>query len=290
MANVKDWFISLFGLKSSKCHYPNQQLGITLFGATHCGQARLNNEDAYYMLPKIGIFAVADGLGGPANGEIASNLAVRRFHHSTEEASGVGGWFWPKNREVGGFDIETKMIPAILHYAIKSAQNFLLQAIQNDPILQGMGTTFTAAIISDRTLYIAHVGDSRAYLLRRNLLMQLTDDHSYARWLVRTGQITSEQAKTHPGRNQLLQSLGGEAISIAHNQKPLEPGDRVLMCTDGIYNMIDEVRLRDILAQKGIGPRQVTDQLIHEANANGGRDNMTAIVVHVDEISEFDHK
>ena len=261
---------------------PSRQMySVDVFGDSHPGQIRSVNQDCYFISNEMRVFVVADGLGGHKNGEIASSLAVKRFQHEMEGAHRKDGWFWPSNRELTNFDVETGLIRSILHYAIMSAQRFLHQAILDDPNLQGMGTTLTAAIISNRILYVAHVGDSRVYLLRRNRLTQLTDDHSYARWLVRTGQITLEEAKTHPGRNQLLQSLGGEAISIARRQEPLDISDRILLCTDGISNMIPKERLYEILTQQDATPQSITSQLIYEANSNGGRDNMTAIVISI---------
>ncbi|MCG8489222.1 MAG: protein phosphatase 2C domain-containing protein, partial [Chromatiales bacterium] len=222
---------------------------------------------------------VGDGLGGHKAGEVASTFALKRFKHAIEEARYGDRWVWPTNWGDHDFKTETHLLPGILQHAISSAHQFLHQTVRDHPEWRGMGTTIVAAIFSGDHLYFAHVGDSRLYLLRNGVLYQRTEDHSYVQFLVNTGQINAEEAKVHPGRSRLMQSLGGEAISIAHGEDILKPGDRLLLCTDGIHHMLPHERLEQILRQPEASPRQMTQQLIEEANVQGGRDNMAVIVV-----------
>ena len=224
---------------------------------THVGLTRSRNEDA--VAPATDgaadgpvVIAVADGMGGHAAGEVASRIAIE-----TVAVSEAG----PAERVVAANQ-------AIVEAAEKRSDQF------------GMGTTLTLGIFgADGTLQIAHVGDSRAYLLRDGKLEQVTSDHTLVARLVAEGHITEEQARHHPRRHLVMQSIGMRDIEIEEREVQLQPGDRVLLCTDGLTVMIEDSEVATLLA--GASAASAAWALIDAANAAGGYDNTTVAVVDV---------
>jgi len=227
---------------------------------------RKNNEDYCQIvnLPDdVCLFLVADGIGGNAGGEIASQVAV---HTVTEALSST---------EIS--DIES--CRSHVSHAIEQAHRAVLEKAEREPDMAGMGTTLTMMVIKEDRGLVAHVGDSRAYHYHDGKMSRITDDHSLTEEWVRDGKITPEEAAFHPYRNVLTRAVGIEPF-----EKPdfvpihLQSGDRVLICTDGLTNMVDDRRLEEIL-KLNLDPQTLSERLGQEALNEGGHDNVTMIAV-----------
>ncbi|HXL04233.1 MAG TPA: Stp1/IreP family PP2C-type Ser/Thr phosphatase [Bacillota bacterium] len=227
---------------------------------TDVGLVRTVNEDNY-LLGDV-LFAVADGLGGHEAGEIASKMAVNMLkeHPLSDERD-------PANRLREAF---TRINAAIYQRSI------------SDQSCRGMGTTLTALLIHDGTAYIGHVGDSRAYLVRNDVIYQLTEDHSVVGELVKMGMLTKSEAKVHPQRNLLTRAMGIlPTVDIEVVEAKVEPGDRYILCTDGLSGAIDDSGILDVVMSHQEAPEKVVDELIAMANQNGGYDNVTVVAVFI---------
>ena len=255
---------------------------------THPGKVRKNNEDAYLLSAldgeepiinsparalKVGepglLVAVADGMGGAAAGEVASReglAAVSLFL--------FGHW----GRLAPGKVRETELLKA-LETAVEKASDAVLRYSDDDRTARGMGSTLTAAIIWNNCAYVAQIGDSRAYLLRQGQLHQITEDQTLVNDLVAQGTLTREQARTHPQRNMITQALGSpQPLRVILSRLVLRRGDRLLCCSDGLHGEVTDARILAVMEQN-LGPRATLEQLVEEALAHGGRDNITGVVL-----------
>jgi serine/threonine protein phosphatase PrpC len=235
---------------------------LSSFAGTDVGRARSGNEDSY--LCGRTVFAVADGLGGHQGGEVASAAAV-------EPLAALDG------RELA----EPGQAAEALAAAIREANSAIIDRAAGDPDLWGMGTTVTAAALAgDRHLQLAHVGDSRAYLLRDGTLDQLTTDHTVVGELVRRGRLTPEQAAIHPERSILTRAVGLDPRLLVDTPDPLElrDGDQVLLCSDGLTEAVDDDRIAELLAAEADG-NAACQALIDAANTAGGPDNITVVLL-----------
>jgi protein phosphatase len=234
--------------------------GLTVGSRTDVGCVREHNEDS--LLVKAPLYVVADGMGGHAAGEVASELAVRTL----EEAI------------VPGMDIED------VQRVVVEANDAILVAAQQGLGRLGMGTTLTAAIIEDDRLLLAQVGDSRAYLLQDGRLRQLTRDHSYVGELVAAGQLTEEEARVHPNRSVITRALGADLdLQPDLYELNLSCGDRLLLCSDGLTAMLEASAVQALLLAHP-DPQRAADVLVDAAKEAGGFDNITVIVINVDEV------
>ncbi len=228
--------------------------------ATDQGLVRSNNEDAFLIDDQRALFAVADGMGGHRGGEVASHTAIEALRAAV--ANGTP-----------------------LHDAITRANAAVLSRAANNDELTGMGTTLTAVVaVGGRQLLIGHVGDSRAYLLHDGDLRRATDDHSLVEELVREGRLTPEQAESHPQRAIVTRALGvDDLVEVDLYTLDVEAGDRVILCSDGLTTMVRE---RDIerTARTEADPGRLAEALVAAANAAGGEDNVTVVVVDVLEV------
>jgi protein phosphatase len=227
-------------------------------GVTDTGNVRTSNQDQ--LLAEGDLVAVADGMGGHRGGEIASRLAVDALRAAFAEDPTADG----------------------LVAAVEAANLAVFTEGQATPELQGMGTTIAAvALVADGSLAVVNVGDSRAYLLQDGVLRQLTADHSLVADLVRAGQISEDEARTHPRRNILTRVLGVEPTVVPHVART-EParGDRLLLCSDGLFNELDEPDIAAILASVP-DPAEAATRLVAEAKLHGGTDNITALVLDI---------
>ncbi|QTD54221.1 PP2C family protein-serine/threonine phosphatase [Sulfidibacter corallicola] len=252
---------------------------LSAFGATHIGRVRAVNEDCFWMDPDLGTFAVSDGLGGENAGDVASKLAIRQFQRSMADARSNDRWVWPIHWPKADFDQAPSLCSGILFCAIQDSHKALLKAVESNPAWSGMGATLIGAIVADGILHVSHVGDSRAYLWRDGDLRQLTRDHTLTQVLLDSGKLTPQQAQDHFGQNQLCFCLGSEKVAIEEVEEKIQPGDRVLLCSDGVHRMIQHDRLSEILGEPGVSPVRVVRNLIEVANDLGGKDNITAVVV-----------
>lgn len=223
--------------------------------ATDTGRVREANEDAYLVAPPM--YAVADGMGGHAGGEVASALALetlRTMHEGSTEAD--------------------------LSAGVREANLAVYERQDRDPDLAGMGTTLTAIIVDEAGVRVAHVGDSRAYLLRDSKLTQITTDHTLVRELVQEGQLTEEQAREHPQRSMLTRAIGIDAV-VEIDEAMIQPlnGDRLMLCSDGLTGMLTDEQILDALRSREA--QDSADALVAMANAAGGTDNTTVIVLDI---------
>lgn len=237
------------------------------FANSDIGKVRDMNQDSYYISDKddkIKLYIVADGMGGYKGGEIASKLAI--------ESS--------KNYIINNFDQTKKerdQIIELIKNAIEYANMVVYEKSKEVPELAGMGTTIDVCLIYSNRIYIGHIGDSRVYRLRKDFFRKLTVDDSYVEQLVKEGNITKEEAYNHPKKNMLTKALGCTAfVEPTVLVKGFMKGDILLMCTDGLTNMLKEDKICEIIKQNS---EQASKELVKKANEQGGYDNITAVII-----------
>jgi protein phosphatase len=242
---------------------------VTCAARTDVGLIRSGNEDNYLMIPDRGIFVVADGMGGHAAGEIASEMAVQLI-----------------SRDLGSFKgLSVEEAGSRMTQAIKAANAAIFERTLSEHDKRGMGTTATVMVLHAGTRYlIGQVGDSRAYLLRDGRFHQLTKDHSYVQEQVDAGYLTPEQARTHPYANVITRCVGASGDVMPDIfAGTVRAGDTFLLASDGLTGMVEDDGLAAILQSQGT-PERWVDKLVAEANRRGGLDNITCIVVQVDSV------
>jgi protein phosphatase len=241
---------------------------ISCAGNTDVGVVRAGNEDSFLLDCSRGLFIVADGMGGHAAGEVASEMAVQIIEEQLGVLRGMS------DGDAGGR----------MRSAIQRANHAIYERTLAEHDKRGMGTTITVMTLFSRRFLIGQVGDSRAYLLRNAELFQLTKDHSYVQEQVDAGLLTPDQARTHPYSNVITRCVGAneEVIPDLYFGN-LEAGDMVLLATDGLTGMLEDDQLRGILAQED-NPESCVNKMISDANRRGGLDNITAIVIRIDSI------
>lgn len=233
---------------------------IAAYGRSDVGQRRSSNEDA--LLLKETVFAVADGMGGHLAGEVASAAAL-------EPIAALDGNVFASAQDAA----------SALTDAVREANAHVAALAANNPQFRGMGTTLTAMLIEGMRIHVAHVGDSRAYLLRNNQLSRLTIDHTLVQKLIDDGEITEEEAAKHPQRSVITRAIGiSDAVDVDTLSFTLAGDDLVLLCSDGLTGVVDDTRIVKILTSAAT-PAKAIDELIATANANGGPDNVTVLVL-----------
>lgn len=250
------------------------RMEVKAFGLTHVGRQRQHNEDAFLVEDDAKLFLVADGMGGHAAGEIASRIAVEsitEFILHTKEEDGT----WPH-----AYDENYKRSTNRLMAAVRLANTRVLEAMRKDARLRGMGTTVVACLADGSTMSVAHVGDSRAYLVRDGNLSRITNDHSWVFEQVQAGMLTESEAEKHPLRNVITRALGG-ALQVTPDASEIEAraGDVFLLCSDGLTGMVPESEILRVVASREEDLEQACRDLIDAANARGGLDNVTAVLV-----------
>ena len=232
------------------------------------------NEDCVGCEPGLGLAVLADGMGGYQAGEVASAMAVDIVLGSIAEQ--VGGLEGISEEDLGGHSPETQLI----HEAILRANRKIHQASAGNPQYQGMGTTIVVLLMHGNIVSIGHVGDSRLYRLRDDELEVVTEDHSLVRELVQKGYYTEEEARKATNKNVVTRALGVEAEVEPEVQEDLSLlDDLYLLCSDGLNDMVEDAEIQRILLQFGEDLEEAADELIRAANENGGRDNISAILV-----------
>lgn len=227
-------------------------------GKSDVGLVRSGNEDAYLISPPL--FAVADGLGGHSAGEIASQVAVETLERTAP----------------GRVDAKA------LARAVRQANAAVIAAAETGRERTGMGTTLTAAMLDGTRIVVAHVGDSRAYLLHLGGLQRITEDHSLVADMVRHGQLTEEESRYHPNRSVITRALGSDPNLVVDTfEVDAAPGDLLLLCSDGLTSMLTDAEIGQLLVAAPT-PASAVDALVARANDAGGQDNVTAVVVRID--------
>jgi len=255
-------------------------LQIASGGVTNVGRVRANNEDCFRIVESLNLFVLSDGMGGEAHGEIASALAVDTIvKHCMESAA-------PEDKDAtvvfGDAPANWSEKTRRLSNAVHVANSAIHESAQKNPEQHGMGATVTALWIDEAKLSLAHVGDSRAYLLRSGALQQLTSDHSLVAEQVRRGILTPAEAERSDMQSVLLRALGAHAeIEVDAEEQPLFGRDVLLLCSDGLTRMVTEPEIAGAL-QSEPDPAKAADRLVNLANDQGGADNITVIVVRVD--------
>jgi protein phosphatase len=242
------------------------------------GLRRTSNEDSFCSRPDIGLYVVADGMGGHVAGEVASRVAVEAIQQFIQETTGAD-----KNR-TWPFPFEPALSLAAnrLKAAFRLANRRIASTIADSQDLRGMATTASALLAASDGVCVAHVGDSRVYVLRNGSLEQLTHDHSWVEEQVRAGTLTPVAARQHPWRNVVTRALsGGEDPEVDVKEISPAAGERYLLCSDGLFSVIGDERIAAILADRGTPLEEVSRRLVAAANAAGGPDNITALVLEV---------
>lgn len=252
------------GHRPAQPHHPSR-MNIHFFAKSDIGRVRAANED-YFLNEKISdseyLFVVADGMGGHQAGDIASRLASESFldHYRGLRKKGAA-------------------VSAAIDQSVRRANLVVFRKAAADVEKRGMGTTFSAVVIAGMKAFIAHVGDSRVYLVRRNRIKRLTTDHSFVEKLVEEGRISPDEARDHPQKNVLYMSLGARESFTPEimNDIILEDGDALVMCSDGLSNMVDDETLMNVVM--GGYPEEAAEELVRLANDHGGADNITVQVI-----------
>lgn len=239
-------------------------------GFSDIGRCRKNNEDAFYVPTENdsvqNLFIVADGMGGCNAGEVASNLAIEAFLTYIKEEQTSHG---------------EEDIPDLLTGAMVAANKAVYQKSNSGSDFAEMGTTLVAAAVQSGRIYVVYVGDSRAYLYQKKQLVQLSTDHSYVMELVKMGTITKAEAATHPKRNIITRAIGiREQVETDAVFETVGKGDILLLCTDGLSGMLTDREILEIIGKR-ISLEKKAERLIAEANARGGHDNISLILVDI---------
>ncbi len=252
-------------------------MNIVASGFTDTGRKRDHNEDSFLVDEGLRLFVVADGMGGHAGGGTASKLAVDTIRDRLTEAKRDSPRVFGSSTEP-----EEGKLLEFLRQAVEAACAAIFNAAQGDPSLAGMGTTVTAALIDGGTAYVAHVGDSRCYLLRQGRIYQISEDHSLVNEQLKAGAITADEARNSRFKNIITRSVGFEQeVMVDMMGLEVEPGDRMVLCCDGLSNLVQDHEILEIVG--GTPLEETPAKLVALANERGGDDNITVIVVHARE-------
>ena len=242
-------------------------------GLTDVGRKRNHNEDSFLVDEELQLFVVADGMGGHAGGGTASRLAVETIDREMRAAKTA-----PDHPFDSNSPLQDSPLPEYLRGAVEKACFEIFKAAQEDPRLAGMGTTTIALCVHGEHALFAHVGDSRAYLVRGDLIQQISEDHSLVNEQIKAGMITPEEAKHSRYKNIITRSVGfEEEVQVDVMGIVTEPGDFFILCSDGLANLVDDKEIREVVSSGSL--EDAPKKLIELANERGGDDNITVIVV-----------
>lgn len=243
-------------------------------GKSDVGRQRDNNEDCFRIVQPLNLFVISDGMGGEAHGEIASAMAVETVVKSC--AGEATGTMAATGNMQPDWSEQTRRLVSAAHLA----NQHIYESAQANPQQQGMGATLSAAWINEEKLSVAHVGDSRVYLLRSGILQQLSSDHSLVAEQVRRGILTVAEAEHSELQSVLLRALGTQPeVEVDAEEHTIFADDVLLLCTDGLTRMVEEQKIAAML-QSDSDPCRAAEKLVALANENGGADNVTVVVVH----------
>jgi protein phosphatase len=242
---------------------------------SHVGMKREHNEDAYLRADEIQLYAVADGMGGHAAGEVASWEAVEAVHGMIRRSRDAVQHY-RRHRDDAGLRALRRQVES----AIQAATYMVFGIAEQDPEHKGMGTTITVMMVVENVAVVGSVGDSRAYLVRGNKSWQVTEDHTLVQLQMKAGLITPEQARLSPRGNVITRAVGPrDYVQVDTYIVPVQPQDRYLLCSDGLHGYLDTEEIGGLVAE---GPLEsCCDELVATANQRGGKDNITCVVVEV---------
>ncbi len=243
-------------------------------GLTHVGMRRTHNEDNLALLPEESLYLVADGMGGHASGEVASQMAVETimsFFRMTTRDEEVT---WPFKEEKNLRYDENRLVAAI-----KFSNQRIYEAAAREARFKGMGTTIVTAFFTQGGAYLGHVGDSRGYRIRDGRIEQITDDHSLLNDYIKANKLTPEEIENFPHKNVIVRALGmKDTVQVDVNRLDPKIGDYYLLCSDGLSGMVNNDHILDIILSAG-SLEAACEQLVQTANENGGTDNITCVLV-----------
>jgi PPM family protein phosphatase len=258
-------FNNIFGMMLN-CF--NHKEKLSSYGVTNKGMVRENNEDFLHISKDKRLCIVADGMGGHNAGEIASQKATKfLFTTFSEDLRSLL------------ITAKTEEVRNEMTNALQGANSFIYNEAQNDIYCNGMGCAIIFALILDGSAHICHVGDTRAYLMRNNVLTLLTVDHSFVMEFVKNGEMTIDEARNSPLKNELTQAIGiNRQITPGYTEVTLQPNDTLLLCSDGLWDMLSDLDIQEtLIRQRDI--KKAAHQLINTANDVGGHDNITTILI-----------
>lgn len=242
------------------------------FGLTDVGRRRENNQDRLLLDAERGVYAVADGMGGHAAGEVASQIAIEALGEAVD------------GDRLGRNAADTEETARRLEAAFLEGNRRICESVLTREEWRGMGTTIVALVALDDRVVVGHVGDSRAYRLRDGQLQRLTNDHSWVSEQVRLGLLTDDEAKRHPMRNIITRALGNrDELEVDTTEEPIHPGDVFLLCSDGLNSMLGDDEISELLTRHRNEPEKACQALVDEANERGGEDNVTVVVLSADQ-------
>lgn len=245
-----------------------RQTQLRAAGLSDVGRCRQANQDQYFVGQEFDVLAIADGMGGHAAGEIASDIAIAALAESMDRED--------ENRS----DWTTDEAAERLRFAMNEGNRKICESVMTRAEWRGMGTTMVALVVLNGRAVVGHVGDSRAYLLREGRLRQLTSDHSWVNEQVKLGLLTSDEARRHPMRNIVTRALGNQPrVEVDVVEEQIRPGDVFTLCSDGLNGMIVDAEIERMLVEHGQVPSAACQALVNLANENGGEDNITVIVM-----------
>lgn len=248
---------------------------IAAFGRTDVGRRRKINEDSFLVSPDVSLYAVCDGMGGHNAGEVASRMAIETIAGFVQRSAVEKEITWPWGLD-GGLSFDANRLKT----AIRLANAQVFQAADNREDLTGMGTTVVAAVVTGATMTVGSAGDSRCYMARDDRLVQLTRDDSWVSAAVGEGILNSDDVERHPLRNVITKAVGArDSIDLDVVEHHLEPGDVVLLCSDGLHGMLNDHELQKLLLPPLESLEETAANLIDAANEAGGRDNVTVVLL-----------
>ncbi len=251
---------------------------------TNVGLYRDQNEDALASDSSLGLAVLADGMGGYNAGEVASEIAVLSIIAELKEALAIRS---ADHHVTDSLDVQAES--QLMMNAVKNANDIIFNVSQTHPQCAGMGTTLVMALFVNNRLLVGHIGDSRMYRLRHQHLTQITEDHSLLQEQIKLGLITTEQAKYSANKNLVTRALGVDPeVELELNQYSVEVGDFYLLCSDGLTDMVDDVVIQSTLNDLSLELTKAAEVLIETANGNGGKDNISVILIKVN--SPFEYK
>ena len=244
-------------------------------GSTHVGMKRPHNEDHFFLLAEENLYVVADGMGGHASGEVASQMAVEALAAFFIETARDREITWPYREHKSLAYEENRLVTGI-----KLANRRVFEAAQSEARLRGMGTTLVSLVCSASGTYLGHVGDSRGYCIRGDEIFQVTEDHSLLNDYLKLHQLTADEIQNFPHKNVIVRALGmKDIVNVDVARVHPEAGDLFLLCSDGLSAMVDDASILRLAREHGSNLDHLCERLIEAANASGGQDNITVVLV-----------
>lgn len=244
-------------------------------GSTHIGMKRTHNEDNFFLLAEENLYVVADGMGGHASGEVASQIAVETMANFFIDTARDREITWPfKEDKVQTYD-ENRLVTGI-----KLANRRVFETAQSDARYRGMGTTIVSMLCGSTGAFVGHVGDSRGYLIRDDRISQVTEDHSLLNDYLKVHQLSPEEIEHFPHKNVIVRALGmKDQVDVDVHRLSPRTGDIYLLCSDGLSNMLSDAEILQAVTDSRRDLEKSCQALIEQANQNGGQDNITAILI-----------